>query len=332
MLTKKTFFTRFLIFAIAMGFAFSSYGETITAVSDGDWNDEDTWDLGRLPENGDKIIIPSGLNIFIFIYSDLTGPEATTITISGTLILFGAMVINGNDGDGIIIENGGEIQGAGGIYYDNFSWRPPDFPIPGGGIQGPATISNTPLPVELLSFEAQPSFNSVKISWSTATEKNNDYFTLERSKDGINFETMETVYGAGTTNEVQHYEVVDESPLYGWSYYRLSQTDYDGTTEVFDPVTVEFAPEISKPELAVYPNPVVHDNFTAKISGDFNADYAQIELYDLNGNRVLSERHPLQSGKFLNAEVYLRSGLQAGYYIVRVHVAGQTFASRIMKN
>jgi hypothetical protein len=96
------------------------------------------------------------------------------------------------------------------------------------------------LPIELLSFDAKPDDNHVLAKWSTASEKNNDFFTLERSKDGASFEKLKTVPGAGNSDHVLNYSEKDEAPLHGISYYRLKQMDYDGKTSYSRVVTVEF--------------------------------------------------------------------------------------------
>lgn len=356
---STTFFSRLALFcALSFGFTLSGYGATITAVSSGNWNQNARWDLGRQPISGDTIVIPVGVTVNIPTgnANDLTGPEVTVLRIYGSLYFAsffeGAanpMSFDLNDGDKVEIYEGGTVSsnttwGYSGFVFEGddeiclpiigcFATEVEDFPVFDDTFEGPMTIEDgisTPLPVDLISFDAVLSFSSVKIQWSTASELNNDYFTLERSKDGINYETLTTVQGFGTTNEVQEYEFVDEKPVFGWSYYRLSQTDFDGTSEVFDPVTVEFTPQV--PELTIFPNPVVHDKFQAQITGDFGVDQASIEVYDLHGNRILSQVYEVQNGEFLDAEVYMRNNLQAGHYIVHVNLGSRSFTSRILKN
>lgn len=85
------------------------------------------------------------------------------------------------------------------------------------------------LPIELLYFDAyKDKDKKVALTWETATEINNAYFTIERSTDGINFYTILTVPGAGNSTRTLEYAAFDESPVNGWNYYRLKQTDYDG--------------------------------------------------------------------------------------------------------
>ncbi|MBI2268820.1 MAG: hypothetical protein HYU69_00520 [Bacteroidetes bacterium] len=84
------------------------------------------------------------------------------------------------------------------------------------------------LPIELLGFTAVSEKSFVKLNWSTATETNNDYFTVERSGNGSNYDLVQTIKGAGNNTTKLEYELIDSKPLKGINYYRLKQTDYDG--------------------------------------------------------------------------------------------------------
>ncbi|PKR80526.1 hypothetical protein CW751_09125 [Brumimicrobium salinarum] len=87
-----------------------------------------------------------------------------------------------------------------------------------------------PLPIELISFSADESAfkNQVDLNWSTASEKNNDFFTLEKSTNGKDWELLKTLNGAGNSTHTLKYRWTDQSPYSGISYYRLKQTDFDG--------------------------------------------------------------------------------------------------------
>ena len=98
--------------------------------------------------------------------------------------------------------------------------------------------SNTALPVELLFFNATLNGKVVDLTWSTASELNNDYFTVERSVDGFNWENVVQVSGAGTTNQTTNYSDADTRPYNGLSYYRLKQNDLDGEFSYSDIVSV----------------------------------------------------------------------------------------------
>ena len=94
------------------------------------------------------------------------------------------------------------------------------------------------LPITLLSFNAAAIKDGVHVEWSTASQINNDYFNVEKSLDGYEWENKVTVAGAGNSNTQMDYSWVDLNPSMGVSYYRLKQTDYDGEFEVFHPVSV----------------------------------------------------------------------------------------------
>ncbi len=94
------------------------------------------------------------------------------------------------------------------------------------------------LPIELLDFTATVDRGIVDINWSTASEANSDYFTIQRSQDAYTWENLEKINGAGYSSSTLNYNIKDPKPYLGTSYYRLAQTDYDGTTEIFQPVSV----------------------------------------------------------------------------------------------
>ena len=91
-----------------------------------------------------------------------------------------------------------------------------------------SSAPSTALPIELLYFNATPNQSVVDLTWATASELNNDFFTVERSIDGLTWENVVTVNGAGTTTQRNNYSAVDTRPVAGLSYYRLKQTDFDG--------------------------------------------------------------------------------------------------------
>jgi hypothetical protein len=89
-------------------------------------------------------------------------------------------------------------------------------------------IPATPLPVEMLNFSGDCAGNAVELKWSTASETNNDYFTIERSTDGTNFSAIGTIAGGGNSTAVLHYHFTDPDAMAGIGYYRIRQTDFNG--------------------------------------------------------------------------------------------------------
>jgi hypothetical protein len=94
------------------------------------------------------------------------------------------------------------------------------------------------LPITLISFKGEYSGENVVLKWETASEMDNDYFTIERSKDGINFKLVGTEKGAGNSNVKIKYSATDENPFEDLTFYRLKQTDYDGKSEYFPTIVV----------------------------------------------------------------------------------------------
>ena len=108
-----------------------------------------------------------------------------------------------------------------------------------------------PLPIELLSFTADLNNSSVDLKWQTVSEINNDYFTLEKSSDGLTWQAFEEQPGAGNSSTILNYLAIDLSPFKGVSYYRLKQTDFNGSYQYSNIESVNFITN----EVSVYPNP-----------------------------------------------------------------------------
>jgi hypothetical protein len=139
-----------------------------------------------------------------------------------------------------------------------------------------------PLPIELLSFNATSREENVLLDWSTATETNNDYFTLEKTRDGINFETVAIVDGSGNSSVMHNYSFMDEHPYNGSSYYRLKQTDFNGHFTYSEFREVEFVNEDDL--FSVFPNP---GNGTVHIICPGEADSpVSLEIFDNSGRMV----------------------------------------------
>lgn len=129
-------------------------------------------------------------------------------------------------------------QNSSGIEF----WTPLPDNTSGAPIAITQTLSNStlnyykvtlgsvaaPLPVELTNFSATCSHNGTLLKWSTASEINNDYFTIKRSDDGENYYILTTISGNNTSHIENNYQYVDSKPNTGPIYYQLSQTDYNG--------------------------------------------------------------------------------------------------------
>lgn len=112
----------------------------------------------------------------------------------------------------------------------------------------------TPLPVELILFEAKELGSHVDVVWKTGSERSNDFFTIEKSQDGLNWGIVAYVAGAGNSAHELSYHIIDENPTIGTSYYRLKQTDFDGTETIFEELAYVYF-QADAENVTLYPNP-----------------------------------------------------------------------------
>jgi hypothetical protein len=124
------------------------------------------------------------------------------------------------------------------------------------------------LPVELSKYQLKCFDGKIMLDWTTDSELNNDYFTIERSRDCRFFEPIAKIAGSGTTNELVEYFYVDEDAIEGITYYRLKQTDYNGNSKTYAPLSARCEKE--SPEILMYPNPN-HGIFSVHFP-DYNND------------------------------------------------------------
>jgi hypothetical protein len=219
------------------------------------------------------------------------------------------MVIYAQQG---FVAAGGDINGNGSVSfsvgqfdynnYNNTSY----FIIE--GIQQPFEISGA-LPISLLYFKAiVTKENTVLLNWSTTSESNNDYYTIERSKDATYFEKVGNVPSAGNSNNKQNYTFTDYLPFQGISYYRLKQTDKDGKFIYSEIDKIN----ISEPQITATasPNPT-QDIIQLKIGGQLDKKLSYL-LTDLNGKMIMK-------AIISNSETSINlSNLSQGAYILKV--------------
>ena len=299
---------------------------TITAISDGDWTDSSIWSLGRVPQSGDEIIIPAArnVNIPLFVGVDLTGPEVTTLRVLGTLdFAISDLTIDSGDGDSVIVGPNGTITPNGAIYFDA-RFNDPVFVtiFTGGAINGPVTIANGVLPIELISFDASAEETNVVLYWSTASEINNDYFTLLRSEDGLEYVEIDTIGGAGNSSQTLHYSYIDKNPLTGRSYYRIQQTDFNGDFELFDPISVDI--DIASEKSLSFTNPALRGG-SISVSLKNTDKINSISIVNING-QVEYTTVPTDNRINISIDAETKPGL----YLIRVDGENYSESARLL--
>lgn len=184
------------------------------------------------------------------------------------------------------------------------------------------------LPVEFLSFEASVlSSNEVVLDWATASELNNAYFEVLRSADGQSWVSTQSIDGAGTTSEIQNYQVRDEIPFQGVLYYQLKQIDYNGDFSFSEVLEVEVGLEEAL-QLVAYPNPAQED-VTLRITSEEINKAVKIQLFHITGTEILTEVLPASSAYTQQLTLNV-SGLVSGMYVVKVNNGRQSKTQQIV--
>lgn len=246
-------------------------------------------------------------------YFDLTG--LGSVTASDLRLLLDM------DNDGIFNEasteqiSGAADAGSNVYFFDNVDFttdNPDNFRFTIGSINS----TQTPLPIQLASFSGTLVDGAVQLNWKTASENNNDYFSIERSTDGESFVVIETIQGAGNSNETLQYKTTDEFPPAGRVYYRLKQTDFDGKFSYSKIISIQ---NENSSRLTFFPHPVkvgniLHVNLHNHTSVD-NLSGTTITVMDAMG-RETSLQILEESNGSIAAQV--PELLASGVYIMKI--------------
>lgn len=146
----------------------------------------------------------------------------------------------------------------------------------------PTAITAAPLPIELVSLNGDCMGKNIALKWQTASEKNNSYFTIERSFNTGEWEEIGRVPGAGNSNQLMKYEFRDYNTIKGTAYYRLKQTDFDGRFKLSELIAVESCKGVV--DVMVYPNPA-KDIVSIKC-----ASVITLEIYNMLGEKLSEEK------------------------------------------
>jgi hypothetical protein len=174
------------------------------------------------------------------------------------------------------------------------------------------------LPVGLMNFHARPDHSVVDLGWSTSTESNNSYFTIERSRDGLGFDSLQRVNTEalnGNSSTELDYSSVDPNPYPGTSYYRLRQTDLDGKSSYSAIVSVNFDRTASP---SVYPNPTSGALYIGGL--DPGVTSMKAEWYDVSGKLLAGETVAVSGGV-----ARLDARLTNGVYLLKFIASDGTF-------
>lgn len=178
------------------------------------------------------------------------------------------------------------------------------------------------LPVELIDYTGETTEDGVALNWSTASEMRNDYFTVYRSNDGQTWTEAARIAGAGTTTDYNAYTWIDEAPQTGINYYKLTQTDLDGTVKEQGIVGVEYV-DASASLTTVYPNPSTDGTFSVRVLTTSDAP-VEVVLRDPLGR--VAGKASLTNGQSFGNQYVLNDVVQAesgqGFYLLDIFQEG----------
>lgn len=177
-------------------------------------------------------------------------------------------------------------------------------------------VSTTPLPIELLNFDATVIDNKyVQCDWKTGSENNNDYFEVERSADGLNWGPVDKISGTGNSSSLSNYSINDSTPYSGVSYYRLKQVDFNGQFSYSQTRSVVL--KIDN-KLLLYPNPA---NIIIRVEGPLK-EINNISVYNMLGQDLTNQISFSLNNNIATLEL---TSLSAGYYCIKTLTQTITF-------
>lgn len=204
---------------------FLAVGQTCTTTGSGNWTGAIWSCTGGASLTTASTIV---LNHPVTLNQDVTLTQAVSIQANQPLHFLNNKLQLSNSASNIALTTGINLQSNGNsavLTIGGISWTGNSF----SPVVGPATFSSSGLPVELLRFDGKVRSPNIQLSWTTATERDNARFRVERAGPDLRFEVIGEVRGAGTVQSEQFYSFEDKEPLPGVNYYRLEQVDFDGS-------------------------------------------------------------------------------------------------------
>ena len=183
--------------------------------------------------------------------------------------------------------------------------------------------------VDFTRFEADCNGSDIVLTWQTASEKNNKEFSVERSMDGINFNTIAVIKGAGNSDHYINYSFIDPYKLDVLSYYRLSQIDYNGKKSRSNIISVEQScGEMTDLKIVIYPNPTLNNTLVSlKL---MNRSSICVEVY--NGIGQLVKLTPKQTYEVGLQNINLETvEFPIGVYFIKLIVDDKEYIRKIVK-
>ena len=250
------------------------------------------------------VVTPTGITSPVYDVTYYYSTDASDVTGADEAGIVAAKFSGGTELDfGSVNTSTNVLSGTGLTAFSNFTGLKP-----------------TGLPIELTSFNAVYQNQEVVLSWQTASEINNHYFTVEKSNDAEEFHELMTVNGQGNSTTTHSYSIKDLHPLSGRTYYRLKQTDFDGH---FTYSQLRWADAVEAVSFAITPNPVT--NGIININCNCKLDDTVIKLFDLKGKEIKMNTQQKE-----NLQLIPDDGLNDGLYMLLINYKGKVYCQKII--
>ncbi len=300
---------------------------------DGDWGVNATWgsnDGETAPSynlDGNDAVDIGGDSVYSNNSISVKGKASLSLTNCGTLVIGSGASLTGDgnisicdcctlkvEGD-LDLGGNGDLQIGGHLDVGGDLIASDCDAISGDGTVEVDSSNDCPgvLPVVLTQFKVSNQQGQALIQWTTATERNCDYFVVLRSSNGNHFEPIAEKKGQGNSLQPTNYKVTDPNPLSGTSYYRLKQVDFDGTSHLYNTKAFQLKSSTT-PNINLYPNPSNKNKVNLRANG-IEQDKVLVTLYNKMGQLVFSKVKFVQNGT-IHAAIDPSEKLPPGIYFV----------------
>jgi hypothetical protein len=266
--------------------------KTIKAIQNNYWESAGSWDLNRLPQDNDSIVIPAGYtitldvnvqlnNVVLVIYGTLqfNNGKLRLDNASQILIEPNGTITGINSNDQITIGSTLKFSGTELIKYGYSSASSSTGTSPYG-------FTSSILPVVFQSFYATRQGSNVQLSWTTSAELNNSSFEVERSTDGTSWKAVAEMSGAGTSTTINQYSYTDKNVSETTVYYRIKQVDVSGSYTYSAIRTIHSSGNTSGAN--------VYGSGKQTIVIDFNSDIknnVSVQIVNINGQIISKQQY-----------------------------------------
>lgn len=306
------------LFFILIGLNNVSKSANCTATASGNWTNAAIWSCGHVPGCGDNIYIPAAFTINVNDHVNLDGCGIPNyIQVMGTLDFTNGKKINLACGSAVEIMPGGKMlpgSGGGSSNWLNICgdvlWQTSNGIVNGYKLFG--TLN--PLPVEFIAFQVEKNAGTHVFNWSVASERDNDFFTIDYSSDGYNWTELKKVNSVGDHIDGKTYNYSSDLnfSMNLNTYFRLSQTDINGEYVVLDVKALKNETQ----EISLFPNPAKFgENFIVALNS-IEQQSTDVLVYNAQGQLVHNQSADLTVG--VNHVTITPLNVNRGIYFVKI--------------